>query len=107
MSRNQAHVVPCRLKSRIISKSWSWWLRLVHLVTAVVVHVLAVASGAPAPRPSGAASALFPVVIARASLASWRWAYEGEVHGNLLLEELFAVRAFDRCLGFLDGVVLD
>jgi hypothetical protein len=47
------------------------------------------------------------IAIACASLASWWWAYEGEVDRDLLLEKLLAVRAFDCCFGLLDGVVLD
>jgi hypothetical protein len=77
------------------------------LIPAVIVHVVAVASRAPAPRPSSTAPALSPVVVACAPLASWRWAYEGKIHGDLLFEKLFAVCLFDRCFGFVKGIVLD
>jgi hypothetical protein len=82
-------------------------LQFVYLIAAVVVHVIAFASGAPAPRPSGTAPALFPVVVARAAFASGRWAHKGEVDGDLLLEEFCAIRVFDCFLGFVEGVVLD
>jgi hypothetical protein len=79
----------------------------VLLIPTVVIHVIALASGAPAPRPSSTAPALFPVVVTRASFASGRWAHKCEVDGNLLLEEFCAIRVFDCFLGFVEGVVLD
>ena len=46
-------------------------------------------------------------MVARASLGSWWWPYEGEVNGDLLLEELLTVGALDGCLCFIQRSVLN
>jgi hypothetical protein len=46
-------------------------------------------------------------MIARAALAGGRWSYESKFDGDLLLEELIAVRALDGSLCFVEGGVFD
>ena len=42
-------------------------------------------------------------MVARPAFASWRWSYKGEVDGNLLLEEFFAVGALDGGVRFFQS----
>jgi hypothetical protein len=46
-------------------------------------------------------------MIARTSLGGWRWPYESEFDGNLLLEELVVIGALDCSLCFIEGGVFD
>lgn len=57
---------------------------------------------ASAPTPVG-----LPTASSRTCALSWRWADEGKVDADGLLEKLLAVCLFDRFLCFVEGGVFD
>lgn len=74
------------------------------LTMSLILHILCVSAGTPAP-PSPPTSTA--PLLARAALACGRGPHKGKVDGDLLLEELLAVGALDCSFRFVEGGVLN
>ena len=70
-----------------------------------VLHVLALSAGTPAPASTSTATAA--IVVARAALASRRWAHKSVVDVDDLFEQLRAVGALDGGFCVVEGRVFD
>jgi hypothetical protein len=70
-----------------------------------ILHIVAISTRTAAPAPSTAAAS--PVVVSRASLGNRRWAHEGKVDIDFLLEQLLTIGTLDGGFGIVEGRVFD